>query len=53
MWESIALWVIVVQGFFIMFYEYDVWKMNKHRFEERAQCREQKRKQQLKKEIAA
>ena len=49
MMETIALWIIVAQGFFIMFYEYDVWRMNKHRFEERAMWREQKRKQTTKK----
>ena len=53
MWETIALWLIVGQGFFIMFYEYDVWRMNKHRFEERASWREAKRKQQVKKSEAS
>lgn len=47
--EEIALWIIVVQGFFVMYFEYDLWRMNRHRFEERAQWREQKRKQALKK----
>ena len=47
--DAIALWIIVVQGFFIMFYEYDVWRMNKERFKERAVWREQKRKQTVKK----
>ena len=50
MWENIALYLIVIQGFFVMYYEYDVWRMNKHRFEERAAWREAKRKQQAKKE---
>lgn len=50
--DAIALWIIVAQGFFIMFYEYDVWRMNKHRFEERAEWREQKRKQTAKKTAA-
>jgi hypothetical protein len=49
-WDSIALWVIVAQGFGVIFFEYDVWRMNKHRFEERAAWREAKRKQQAKKE---
>jgi hypothetical protein len=49
MWDAIALWVIVAQGFFVMFFEYDVWRMNKHRFDERAVWREQKRKQITKK----
>jgi hypothetical protein len=47
--EDVALWIIVIQGFFVMFYEYDVWRMNRHRFEERAGWREQKRKQTVKK----
>jgi len=51
--ENIALWLIVVQGFFIMYFEYDVWRMNKHRFEERATWREQKRKQTTKKQEAS
>lgn len=45
MWDSIALWIIVLQGFLVCYFEYDVWRMNKHRFEERATWREQKRKQ--------
>jgi hypothetical protein len=52
MMENVALWVIVLQGFFVMFYEYDVWRMNKHRFEERALWREQKRKSAVKKQEA-
>ena len=52
MMENVALWVIVLQGFFVMFYEYDVWRMNKHRFEERAAWREQKRKSTIKKNEA-
>lgn len=47
--EDIALWVIVIQGFFVMYFEYDVWRMNRHRFAERANWREQKRKQAVKK----
>lgn len=47
--ETIALWIIVIQGFFVMFYEYEVWKMNKERFQERAKWREEKRKQAIKK----
>jgi hypothetical protein len=49
MWDAIALWVIVAQGFFVMFFEYDVWRMNKHRFDERAEWRQAKRKQITKK----
>ena len=47
--EDIALWIIVIQGFFVMYFEYDVWRMNRHRFEERSIWREQKRKQAVKK----
>ncbi len=47
--EEIALWIIVIQGFFVMYFEYDVWRMNRHRFEERASWREAKRKQAVKK----
>ena len=53
MWDAIALWIIVAQGFFVMFFEYDVWRMNKHRFDERAVWREQKRKQTVKKTEAS
>ena len=49
MGDSIALWIIVLQGFLVAYFEYDVWRMNKHRFEERASWREQKRKQAAKK----
>jgi hypothetical protein len=52
-WEDIALWVIVIQGFFVMYFEWDVWRMNRHRFQERASWREQKRKQVTKKIEAA
>jgi len=51
MWEDIALWVIVIQGFFVMYFEYDVWRIHRHRFEERAAWREQKRKQAVSKAI--
>ena len=47
--ENVLLWIIVVQGFFVMYFEYDVWRMNRHRFQERAVWREQKRKQAVKK----
>ena len=49
MWDALALWVIVIQGFFVMYFEYDVWRMNKHRFDERAEWRQAKRKQATKK----
>lgn len=47
--ENILLWIIVVQGFFVMYFEFDVWRMNRHRFVERANWREAKRKQSAKK----
>ena len=49
MWDALALWIIVIQGFFVMYFEYDVWRMNKHRFDERAEWRQAKRKQSIKK----
>lgn len=49
MWETILLWVIVIQGFFVMYFEWAVWKMNKDRFEERKAWRLAKQKSQLKK----
>jgi hypothetical protein len=49
MWEHIELWIIILQGFAVMYFEFDVWRMNRHRFEERAAWREQKRKQATKK----
>ena len=53
MWDALALWVIVIQGFFVMYFEYDVWRMNKHRFDERAEWRQAKRKQAVKKAEAS
>lgn len=47
--EDFLLWLIVVQGFFVMYFEYDVWRMSRHRFKERADWRDQKRKQTVKK----
>jgi hypothetical protein len=47
--EIFLLWLITIQGFFVMFYEYDVWRMNKDRFQERKKWREEKQKQKLKK----
>jgi hypothetical protein len=32
-----------------MYFEFDVWRMNKHRFQERAEWRQAKRKQAVKK----
>lgn len=47
--EIFLLWLITIQGFFIMYFEYDVWRMNKDRFLERKKWREEKQKQKLKK----
>jgi len=47
----LLLW-IVVQGEAIRFYEREVFRMARDRFNERAKWREQKRLQQLKKETA-
>jgi hypothetical protein len=47
--EDFLLWIIVLQGFAVMYFEYDVWRMNRHRFQERAVWREAKRKQAVKK----
>ena len=45
MQEIILLYIIAIQGFFIMFFEADVWWMNRERFRERATWRKQKQKQ--------
>lgn len=47
--EIVLLGILTIQGFFVMFYEYDVWRMNKDRFLERKQWRLAKQKSQLKK----
>lgn len=47
--DTFLLWLITIQGFFVMYFEFDVWRMNRHRFQERAQWRDQKRKQAVKK----
>ena len=47
--ETIALWIIVWQGFFIGWFEYDVWRMNRDRFEERRKWRQAKQQRQAKK----
>ena len=49
MMDAIALWIIVAQGFFIMYFEYDVWRMNKHRFVQRELWRIQKQVAAIKK----
>ena len=49
MMEDVALWLIVAQGFFIMYFEYDVWRMNKHRFVQRELWRIQKQVAAIKK----
>jgi hypothetical protein len=47
--EIILLWIIAIQGFAVCYFEYDVWRMNRDRYLERATWREQKRKQAAKK----
>ncbi len=49
MGDSIALWIIVLQGFAVCYFEWSVWAMNKDRFEERKAWRLAKQKTQLKK----
>jgi hypothetical protein len=49
MLDSVLLVVLVAQGFFVLFYEYDVWRMNRERYTERRQWRLSKQKAQLKK----
>jgi hypothetical protein len=47
--EEFALWLIVVQGFFVMWWEYATWKMNWDRYKERKQWRLAKQNAKLKK----
>jgi hypothetical protein len=47
--DTFLLWLITLQGFFVMYFEFDVWRMNRHRFKERAEWRQAKRKQAVKK----
>lgn len=49
MLDTILLVVIVVQGFAVWWYEWQVWKIHAERANERAEWRAQKRKQQLSK----
>jgi hypothetical protein len=49
MQEIILLWIIAIQGFAVCYFEYDVWRMNKDRYQERAAWRKQKQKQAEKK----
>lgn len=48
--ESLLLVVITLQGFVTLWFESEVWKMTRHRFDERAKWREEKRRQALKKD---
>src|SRR5579864_1492490 len=50
--DVLLLVVIVAQGEYVRYYEREVHRMTRERFEERARWREQKRQQQLKKEAA-
>jgi hypothetical protein len=47
--EEIALWVIVVQGFAIMFFEWGVWWMKYQDMKDRRKWREAKRAAVVKK----
>ena len=47
--ELLLLFAIVAQGEFIRYYEREVHKMNRERYEERAKWREAKRRQQQRK----
>ena len=48
---GLLIWV-VVQGEYVRFYEREVYRMNRERYQERAEWRKQKRQQQSKKETA-
>lgn len=48
--ENLMLLIIVVQGFAVWFFEWQVYKIHKDRSEERAKWRQAKQKQKLKKE---
>ena len=46
--DSICLIIIVIQGFGVWFHEWDLWRMSRDRYKERAKWREAKRKSQTK-----
>lgn len=48
--ETFLLVVITLQGFAAVYFEYEVWKMARDRYLERAKWREAKRLQQLKRD---
>jgi len=47
--EKIALWIIVAQGFFVMYFEWGVWFIKYTEAKQRTKWREDKRKAVLKK----
>ena len=47
--EEIALWVIVLQGFFVMYFEYHVWWMKYTDRKDKRKWREAKRAAVVKK----
>jgi hypothetical protein len=47
--EEIALWIIVAQGFFVMYFEAGVWWMKYCDWRDKKKWREDKRKALLKK----
>jgi hypothetical protein len=47
--ETIALWILVWQGFFILYFEWGVWDIKYTEHKRREKWREDKRKAVLKK----
>ena len=47
--ENVALWIIVLQGFAVCYFEYAVWKLQYDRAKERKVWRDAKKKMALNK----
>ena len=47
--EEIALWLITFQGFAVMYFEYDIWRMKRDDHVQRKKWREAKQRAILKK----
>ena len=47
--EDVCLGLLTIQGFFVMFWEWQVYRIHSERFKERAKWRESKRASLLKK----
>jgi uncharacterized membrane protein len=45
--DTILFFIIVLIEFFVLFFEYDTWRMNKERYAERKTWRVAKQKQKL------